>query len=182
MRTFTNKTGEQEQLALLHWRFRDCENAFAPRRQSAVPLGPGLVPGVCLIWTTSRWRNGRTKQSVSSRWLERRPNGRRAPRRDVLRCSRKCKRRLRKNSRRKKTIMSAMQDNPIRNHPATHRSFLLPACVLQGMTGQRNEMGTKKASEFHLQGQQRNSFLRPGLAIPCQVARQQSLTPFHQAM
>ena len=50
------------------------------------------------------------------------------------------------------------------------------------MTGQKNTWwdGSKKGPESEDPGPA-DSFLRPGLAIPCRVAPQQSPTPFHQA-
>jgi hypothetical protein len=49
---------------------------------------------------------------------------------------------------------------------------------LRGMAGQKND---KKKAWSVIRSRHRGSFSRPGLAIPCQGASQQSPTPFRQA-
>lgn len=53
--------------------------------------------------------------------------------------------------------------------------------IFSGMGGQKNDGCCVKSTWGQIAPSAAGSFSRPDLAIPGQVASQQSLTPFHQA-
>jgi hypothetical protein len=162
---------------LLHWRVPSAEPAFAPRNQSEVPRGLGLVPSVGLIRTASWWRNGRTKYSVSSLWLERRPIWPTCPTKGCVEVQPQMQKKAVNNSRRRPQSSTAMNNkSPARQLPFTP----LRTCVFKASAGQKNDVGeTKKASEQQRSEAQRN-ILPPWLGYPllgCSPAEPDSVSP-----
>ena len=81
----------------------------------------------------------------------------------------------------KTAIINSNMNNksPARQSPFTP----LRTCVFKASAGQKNDVGeNKKRPRNNYAPKPSGSFFRPGLAIPCWVARQQSPTPFHQAI
>ncbi len=158
------------------------ELAFAPRSQSEVPLGLGLVPSVELIRTASRWRNGRTKYSVSSFWLERRPTWPTGPHEGMCRgAAANAKKRLQTTREADRNHNDKMNNEPDTDSKYQHQLHCRRAFSRHVQDKRTMLAAETKKPRKQLHPRPSGSFFRPGLAIPCWVARQQRPTPFHQA-